>query len=185
MAVLKVDLLPTKIRAEFDRRLIEQGYGGHQILSDWLKTEGHSVSKDAIGDYAKKLKAEINKLRVSHNFATAYGHDLPDEDGAVTKMLTGLTQDILYRVLIRVHRMAVELDKDDDLGNVWSILKLMDSTTKSLSAVSRSDVAAIAIAKYADDVRAKQEAALNELGESKTGITQDFLDEVRTKILRI
>lgn len=187
MAVLKVDTLPTKIRTEFDRKLIEQGYGGYKALSEWLKEQGHSVSVDAIGDYSKRLKADINKLRVSHSFAIAYGHDLPDEDGMVTKMLTGLTQDILYRVLIRLHVMAVDLDKDDDLGNVWTVLKLLDSTTKSLSTVSRSDVAALALTKYADDMRAKQEARFAELqaeGQA-AGISPEFMDRMRREILNM
>ncbi|MGL4620592.1 MAG: phage protein Gp27 family protein [Chroococcidiopsis sp.] len=183
--VPKIDLLPKKIRAEFDRKLIEQGFGGYQKLSDWLKEQGYSIGTSAIGEYAKELRQDINKLRVSHNFATAYGYELPDDDGTVIRMLNGLTKDILYRVLARVHTLALDLDKDDDLGNVVTVLKLLEATTKSLSVVTRSDVAEIAIAKHAADVRAKQEAALNELGESKTGITQEFLDEVRTKILRI
>ena len=83
--------------------------------------------------------------------------------------------------------MAVDLDKDDDLGNVWTVLKLLDSTTKSLSTVSRSDVAALALTKYADDMRAKQEARFAELqaeGQA-AGISPEFMDRMRREILNM
>lgn len=186
-AIAKIDLLPRKIRVEFDRRLIEQGFGGHQGLADWLQEQGYSISRPTITNYAKDLKESINKHRVSHNFATAYGYELPDDDGTVIKMLNGITKDILYRVLTRVHTLALDLDKDDDLGNVFTILKLLDASTKSLAVVTRSDVAEIAIAKYADDVRAKQEAALNELGDEATaqGISPEFMQRMRREVLNI
>jgi hypothetical protein len=178
--VAKIDLLPKKVRAEFDRKLIEQGFGGHRSLSDWLKEQGHSISHETIGNYAKKLKTRINDVKLSHDFATAYGYELPDDDGIVTKMLTGLTQDILYRLLIQLHKLSLDLDKDTDLGLVWTILKPLDLITKSLSSVSRSDVAALTIAKHAADVRAKQEAALDKLKNEgkKRGIDDEFLNKI-------
>jgi Protein of unknown function (DUF3486) len=180
--VAKVDLLPKKIRAEFDRKLIEQGFGGHRSLSDWLREQGHPISPEAIADYAKKLKAEIGKLRIIHNFATAYGYELPDDEGTVAKMLTGLVQVASYRALVQIVSESETLDADSDMNG---FLRRLETVSRILGGVSRSDVATLTIAKHAADIRAKQEAALAELGESKPGIDQNFLDEIRTKILRM
>jgi Protein of unknown function (DUF3486) len=177
MAVLKVDLLPKKIRAEFDRKLIEQGFGGYQILSDWLAEQGHPVSKDAIGDYSKNLKAQTSKLRVIHNFATAYGYELPDDEGTVAKMLTGLVQVASYRALVQIVSESESLDADSDMNG---FLRRLETVSRILGGVSRSDVATLTIAKHAADIRAKQEAALDKLKAEgkKRGIDDVFLDKM-------
>jgi hypothetical protein len=182
MAVLKVDLLPKKIRAEFDRKLIEQGFGGYQILADWLAEQGHPVSKDAIGDYSKNLKAQTSKLRVIHNFATAYGYELPDDEGTVAKMLTGLVQVASYRALVQIVSESETLDADSDING---FLRRLETVSRILGGVSRSDVATLTIAKHAADIRAKQEARMNELQAEATGqgISPEFMDRMRREVL--
>jgi hypothetical protein len=175
--VAKIDLLPRKIRVEFDRKLIEQGFGGHQSLSDWLKQQGHSIHRDTIADYAKKLKGEIGKLRIIHNFATAYGYELPDDEGTVAKMLTGLVQVASYRALVQIVSESETLDADSDVNG---FLRRLETVSRILGGVSRSDVATLTIAKHAADVRAKQDAALNKLKNEgkKRGIDDEFLNKI-------
>jgi hypothetical protein len=180
--VIKIDLLPQKVRTEFDRKLIEQGFGGHQPLCDWLEEQGHSISADSIGRYARDLKAEIGKLRIAHNFATAYGYELPDDDGVVAKMLTGLIQAASYRALVQIVQESQSLDKDSDLNG---FLRRLETCSRILSNATRSDVATITVAKHAADVRAKQEARMNELQSEAVaqGISSEFMDRMRREIL--
>lgn len=180
--VAKVDLLPKKIRADFDRKLIEQGFGGHRSLSDWLKEQGHPISPEAIADYAKKLKTEIGKLRIIHNFATAYGYELPDDEGVVAKMLTGLVQVASYRALVQIVQESEKLDADSDMNG---FLRRLETVSRILGGVSRSDVATLTIAKHAADVRAKQEAKFAELASEgqASGISEEFMARMRREVL--
>lgn len=167
----KVELLPPGIRAELDKRLIESGFSSYQGLSDWLLEQGIEIGKSALGSYGKKLQDQLAELKLSHTFALAYQVSMPDETGATTQMLGGMAQDILYRVMLKLHYKSRQLDDDSDL---WGILRQLETATKALANVGRVD---IAVSKYAGEERARQERKLSEIKSEgvKRGIDSDFL----------
>lgn len=55
-----VELLPTAVKQELDRRLQETAYGSLVAHSEWLATQGFVVSKSALNRYAKPIKERIS-----------------------------------------------------------------------------------------------------------------------------
>jgi len=175
----KVELLPKEIRAELDRRLIESGFSDYQGLSDWLKEQGIEIGKSAIGNYGKKLESQLAELKLSHNFAQAYAQALPDDAGTVSQMLNGITQDVLYRLITQLHRRSQSLDNKSDL---WEILRQIETATKALANVGRTD---IAVRKYSEELKARAILAAESLKSEgdKKGIDAEFMHRIKTEVL--
>lgn len=55
----RINALPTRVRAQLDRRLIASDFGDLIAAAAWLHSKGHQVGKSAVGEYAKRLKLEL------------------------------------------------------------------------------------------------------------------------------
>lgn len=57
--------LPQRVRADLDRRLIANGFGGYLAIEDELRAQGYTkISRSALGRYGKELKHRIQLGRV-------------------------------------------------------------------------------------------------------------------------
>src|SRR5690606_36058577 len=49
----KIEQLPDDVRAELDRKLIEDGFRNYVELAQWLTDRGHASGKSAVGAYGE------------------------------------------------------------------------------------------------------------------------------------
>jgi Protein of unknown function (DUF3486) len=177
--VAKIDLLPGHLRSELDRRIIEAGYGGSREHVEWLESQGHKFHRQTIETYAAKMRDRLQQLADSQNFAIAYGHSLGDNDSAVPRMLNGLAQDALFKVMQKLHQQCCQLTDESDL---WGIIRQLGMVTKALSDTSRSD---IAVSKYTAEIRDRQAASLAalKLEGQELGINAEYLRRLESEWL--
>lgn len=57
----KVDSLPDDIRAKVDEMLVDTS-NTYQEIADWVKSQGHDVSKSSVGRYAMRTTAATQRL---------------------------------------------------------------------------------------------------------------------------
>jgi hypothetical protein len=51
--------LPPNVRAEIERRLVENGFSDYVSLADELKKRGHKVSKSALHRFGQALEKRV------------------------------------------------------------------------------------------------------------------------------
>ena len=114
----KVDLLPDQIRADLERRLIQQGFSNYRELSDWLKQQGYQISKSSLHSWGQDFEDRLGALRTVTQQARAIVAENPDNDGAVNDALIRLVQEKAYGAL-----MDMEIDPDNiDLPKLMRVI---------------------------------------------------------------
>ncbi len=173
-------LSPEQI-AMLDQKLIEQRFSDYRGLEAWANENGLQLNRSSLSKYGQKLSAQLEELKIAQTFAKMYAEEMPDDAGLKSQMLNGLAQDVLYRVITQLNIRVQSIDDNSDL---WSLLRQLAMVTKSISDVSRVD---LAVQKYAAEVRAKQESELDRLAEDgkKRGIDAKFIQDIKTKVLGI
>lgn len=67
-----VELLPVEVRAEVDRRLMDNGFGDYLALAEELRNRGYSkISKSGLHRYGVELKRRIQTARASAQIQAA------------------------------------------------------------------------------------------------------------------
>lgn len=79
--VCNVELLPERVRAEVDRRLIESRFSGYQALEADLRARGYTkVSKSSLHRYGKAMEARLQLERTADELtAIGIGAELATE----------------------------------------------------------------------------------------------------------
>jgi Protein of unknown function (DUF3486) len=75
-----IELLPTHVIEEIDRRLIGSGFSNYVGLSEWLKGEGFAIGKSQISRHAQKLKTDILEARKAALFHSEALKQLGNDD---------------------------------------------------------------------------------------------------------
>ena len=96
----KVDLLPSEVRAELDRRLVAGGFGGYRDLVAWLSGEGYEIGKTALQEHGGLLKRRIDAVRVATEQAEALIAGSPDDQGAISEAALRIAQQSMFDVLL-------------------------------------------------------------------------------------
>ena len=175
----KVLDLPDGVRAELDRRLASNGFGGYDELTAWLAEQDHGVevSRSSLGRYGKSLESRLGRLQDSARLSEMIVETMPDSEAAMGQASLALAQSQIMDVLYFLR----EADDETDPGEQ---LKLLHSASQSLSQLAR---AGVTVKKYADSVRVKAQAAEAAVGErlSKKGLGAEDVAFVRQQILGV
>lgn len=165
----KVAALPPEVKAWLDQYLVESNFGGYEALSAELEARGYSIGKSALHRYGSEFEDKLAALKMSSEQAKAVVQAAPDDEGAVNEALMRLVQEHLFKLL-----MATGDDKKMDLPKV----------AKAVAELGRASVVQ---AKWKAEVRAKAEAAANQIEKiaKKGGLNAETVDEIRRQILGV
>jgi Protein of unknown function (DUF3486) len=170
-------------RAELDRRLIDSGFADYDDHLMWLKSLDCIVSKTVLSKYGDRYRDKLEAIKLQHDYRRAYGEELSDEIEVNANALIAISQQLMLGLLERLQKKASLLSEDADLG---SIAVLLSIAGKAVTAVGTLNSSQAVQKKMLEALREKQEAKLDAMGgDEKSGITQAFLDDIRTNILRI
>lgn len=173
----KVLDLPDDVRTELERRLVGSGFGGYDDLAAWMAEQGYAVSRSSLGRYGKSLEQRMGRLRDSARLSEMIVEQMPDAEGAMGQASLALAQSQIMDVLYFLR----EADDESDPGEQ---LKLLRSASLSLAQLAR---AGVTVKKYADDVRARAQAAAEAVDRltSSSGLSDEAAAAIRAKILGI
>lgn len=173
----KVFQLPPEVRAELDRKLIGSGFGGYTQLSEWLKESGHSICRSSLHEYGVKLEEQMTSMRETHQFALAFKEQIPDDAGAKADMLNSMAQEVLFGLLLCLHRRSKQLmdaDPEDVSGDMEPLAKLIARVSRAAADINR---ASIAVKNHAAQTREKVEEKFSAL-EKHQGLDAETLNAV-------
>ena len=142
----KIDLLDEATRRELDQRIIANGFGGYEALSEWLSERGFSIGKSALGAYGKdKLKRRLAAVKASTEAARMIASAAPDDADERSAAIISLVQTEIFEVLLNLQE-AEEID--DPVGRV----EVLGKAAKHIATLTRASVARN---KHAIEVREK------------------------------
>ncbi|MFC3716817.1 DUF3486 family protein [Luteimonas soli] len=166
----KVDQLPEAVRQELEQKLIANGFGGYEALTEWLTEQGFEISKSSVHRWGSDFEERVDALRIATQQAKAIVKASPDDEGDMSEALMRLMQERIFSALV-----SLEVDpKKVNLG----------SLAKALAPIAR---ASIAQKKYASEVRDRARAAVEAVDRiaSSGGLTADGAKQLREQILGI
>ena len=95
-----MDDLTPEIREELDSLLADTSYT-YQDISDWLKEQGHDISKSAVGRYALKTNSALKRLMEAQEQARALvaavqkNPEVDYTEATMQLLLQGLTEKMV------------------------------------------------------------------------------------------
>lgn len=166
-----VSQLPAEIRAELERRLIQNGFSGYQDLEDWLRSLGFEISRSSLHRHGQKFEERVQALKLATEQAKAIVTAAPDEEGAVSDALMRLVQEKLFQVLL-----DFQLDPKKPIN--------IANAAKAVAQLSRATVTQ---RKWQAEVRERAQEAAEAAAKiaKKGGLSGDAVDEIRRRILGI
>ncbi|HUO06438.1 MAG TPA: phage protein Gp27 family protein [Candidatus Binataceae bacterium] len=174
----KIHRMPPALKEEFDRRLREGGFAGHQELADWLSQQGIAVSKQAIHAYGRKFEEQLAAIRLATEQAREVCAQFEGDEKSMQEALLRLVQTQLFQVLIAANERLPAGAKTGPAGSL------------NLSAVARS-VAGLVRAeaehrKWTEHAREKIAAAGKKIDEAREhGLSERGADEIRRVLMEI
>lgn len=175
----KVDLLPEDVRAELDRRIIENGFGGYVALSEWLESKGYQIKKSALHAHGKGLEEWMRDVRTSTQAAILINEIAPDDEGQRSQMILTMIQTGVFDVLKAIKEIERANPEDTiALGVLYGKL------ARAMSELARADISQ---RKYAAEVRSKVKAAAESASgiAKRGGLSEAAAAEIRAAILGI
>lgn len=181
--VRKIDTLPPDVRRELDARAAAAGFGDVRGLSAWLKEQGWEVSKSAVGEHVRSLRAEydgtMREVRAMAELARLLVDADPDEQAALNEMASRLMTDQLVRA-------AKELREATHLG-VEERIPLLKQIAVPITQAQRAAVYARRwSAEQMQAAAAAAEEAAKAAGldaEAAAGISAATLERIRHDLL--
>lgn len=167
----KVDLLPQEVRAELERRLLGQAFGGYDELVEWLGGQGYEISRSAVHRFGQRFEERAKALRLVTEQAKVLVEAAPDDESAVSEALIRLTQEKCFTLLL-------EAEIDPAKVNFPKLVQNIGQLTRAQ--VYRS--------KHAADIRretATQAAEVAGREARNAGLSADKVDAIRREILGI
>lgn len=173
----KIALLPEEVRSELDDRLVESAFGDVQGQSDWLKAQGHDISKSSVHRYSSVLEKQIASVKASAQAAILFAKAVGDDVSAMDAGTLGVIQTSIFETMVG----ALEaLDEDDPIKR----MKFLESAARASANVARASVDQ---KKWAQEMRARTEAAAAAVEKitRKGGLSAEAANEIRREILGI
>lgn len=173
----KTDLLPEEVRADLDRRIVANGFGGYVALSDWLATQGYEISKSAIGMRGQNLKRRCAAVRASTEAARLITAEAPDDADERSNAIIALVQTELFEAIL-------ELQEAGDTEDKGERIELLGKAAKNIATLTRATVARN---RWAIEVRQRVEAAAQSVADTckRAGISDAMADAIRRQVLGI
>ncbi len=172
----KLSRLPSKLRAELDRRLLEGNFSDYGALARWLSEQGYAIGEQAVSRYGSRLERHLDAVRIATAQARAVVAAAGDDDLRMNEALLRLVQQHLFNVL-------VALDPADPRGvNLAAI-------ARSVAEMGR---ASIVQRKLVEETRARMAAKLGAAGreidaaaEPDGGLSPRAVDRIRRVLTEI
>jgi hypothetical protein len=167
----KITKLPKAVKEWLDGALIENSFGGYELISAECKERGYDLSKSAIHRYGQEFEQRLQTLKLASEQAKAIVSASPDDEGAVSEALMRLVQEKLFQVMLE---FKVDPDKPMNIA----------SAAKAVAELTRATVSQ---KKWQGEVREKANAAADavEAIAKKGGLSAEALDIIRKGILGI
>jgi len=108
----KITQLPPEIKAEFDRKLVESGFGNYDGIVEWLNerlTETEleiSISRSSAARYGQEFERRLSAIKIATEQARAITGAVGDEEGAMNEALIRLVQQKAFDVLLNLEDNA-------------------------------------------------------------------------------
>lgn len=172
-------------RIELNNRLIDSGWSDYDGHREWLKSIGCDIVKSALTKYGASHRATFEERQQAEEYRRACGDELVDQIEVNAKNLTATAQRASQYLADVIEKQLRELS-EREIVTPMELSQAANTLSKLVSSIGTLNTSFVVQKKLADEVKAKMEAKLDAMGgEEKSGITQAFLDDIRTNILRI
>lgn len=156
----KITQLPSEIKSQFDRMLIEKGFSDYEGIAYWLQEQGYDVSRSAAHRYGQEFEEKIAAIKIATEQARAITDAAGDEEGKMNDALIRLVQQKAFDVLVR--------------------LEDVEGLPKLGVMVAKLSKASVDQKKYAAETRKKAEQAVTNIEQK----TQKRMDPELLKIVK-
>ncbi len=174
----KVYGLPSELRDELDKRLVEEGFRGYRKIAEWLQDKGYRISKSSVHAYGAKLEDDFERtmadVQKTQKLAKAFAAANTDEQGSLVGATARIASDSMLRIM-----MSLRESEDDPTR----LAKLMPNITRALSELGRLSLSR---EKWVRDLREQDRAAAADRAEQTAkakGISPDGISALRAAIL--
>jgi Protein of unknown function (DUF3486) len=96
----KIRALPTDLRAELERRLIDGTFQSYGALSNWLLKNGFKISTTTLFRYGRTFERKLDAVRIATEQARIVCEQFKDDDASIQDALMRLVQTQLFQVLV-------------------------------------------------------------------------------------
>jgi hypothetical protein len=159
--------LPTEIREELNRRLIENGFSNYRQLEKWLDDKGFNISSVSVWRYGKEFEEKLQKIEFLTSQAKAICEVSGDDENNMGEALTKLAQQKAFEQLLKI-----DLNSED--------VKFV-TLVRAISDLNRSSVS---LKKYRREIREKLEEATEDIAKNN-GLSEELAQQIKAKILGI
>lgn len=173
----KIEQLPDDVRAELDRKLIEDGFRNYVELAQWLTDRGHAIGKSAVGAYGQSLQRRLDAIRASTEAARLIAQAAPDDADERSNAIISLVQTEIFESLLALQDAAEESDPAERVA-------ILGKAAKNIATLTRASVARN---KWAQEVRVKVEQAADDVDQAAraAGLSEDAARKIREKVMGI
>ena len=170
----KIDLMDDGDRAELDRRIVANGFGGYVELSDWLAEQGYEIGKSAIGERGKRLKRKLGQIRASTEAARMIASAAPDDADERSNAIISLVQTEIFESLLQLEAAT---DEEDPAKRV----EILGKAAKNIATLTRASVSRN---KWAVEMRKKVDAASAEIKKiaSNAGVSEETMAAIDARL---
>lgn len=170
-----METLPENVRREFERRLIENGFGNYTELAEWLNEQGYQISRSAAYRYGSKVERRLASIKKTTEAARLIAEAASDERDSRSEAVMALIQDGILTSLNEI---------DPETGEAEERLAMYSQVAKNISAFVS---ASTRLKEYQSKIQAKAQAAADEVAKTvkKGGLSDDTAEQIRKQILGI
>lgn len=138
----KVDTIPSALKAELERLLLDKSHGGYEALASWLKEHGYDISKSSLHRYDVRLQRVMADIRATAEAARMLASVSPDDADEHSAAVIRLVQSQLFDAMLRV--------RESEHAEPADQIRLLAQAARAVADASR---ASIGQKRWADEVR--------------------------------
>ena len=102
----KVIALPTELKEQLDRKLVEGSFSGYKGLETWLGEQGFQISHSSLQRYGSQFEKRLAAVSRATQQVKALSDAAPDQQAALSDGLTKLIQTRLFDVLVESEEIS-------------------------------------------------------------------------------
>lgn len=165
-----VATLPAAVKGWLDKALVENGFGGYEVLAAELKNRGFVISKSSLHRYGQQFDGALAAMKEATEQAKAIVEACPDDAGTMNDALIRLVQEKIFKILMNAGFNADE--------------KSFPKLGKLAAELGKASVSA---KKFMADVREKAQKAVEAVSKvaRKGGLSDDAVRAIEETILGI
>lgn len=166
--------LPTEIKAELDRRLINSNFQNYDGLAEWLIENQCEISRSSVHRYGQKFQQSLSEIKTITEQAKAICEEVGDDENSLSDAVIRLTQQRAFQFLL-------SMDLEDENHQKLTIKDIGGM----VASLGRSSVS---VREYRTKIRASIDKKLKELESPKDGnrkVSPEALRIVREEIYGI